>query len=458
MLKNEDGFFDLITDNLTKIFNKINDAIIIIDRHGKVVYVNEGYARIVGVDSKRVKGRDLNVNYPNDKLLKVLRTGIPIVDEEHYNDTLCSKIVASYIPLTDSSEQVIGVIGVGAPYSVYLLSKSLGSFLSTKNQIDLASSRQELPQCFDKIVGDDPRFLHCLKLAVKAAEADCTIMLRGETGVGKELFAEAIHKAGNRAKFPFVAVNCAAIPETLLESELFGYAPGAFTGARPSGRIGKFIEARGGTLFLDEIGELPLNMQAKLLRFIQERYVERVGGNEKIPIDVRIIAATNQNLELMAQQGDFRPDLYYRLQVVPLFIPSLRERQEDIPLLVTHFLDHYTKKYDKKLNISAETMEFLQQYRWPGNIRELSNVIEHMVVMCQRPTISLDYIPIQLKGEIKKAEFDCLNLNYVTESLEKEIIKKALQRVNDNKSKAIELLGISRSAFYAKLEKYGLKI
>lgn len=449
-------FFELIRENITRIFNKINDAIIIIDENGKVIYVNEGYARVVGIDSKRIQGRDVNVNYPNDKLLEVLRTGCPIEEQEHYNETLGSKIVASYFPIKDDHDQVIGVIGVGSAYPVYLLNKRLGSFLSKRKQIDFVLSRKELPRCFDKIIGDDPKFLHCLNLAANAAEADCTIMLRGETGVGKELFAEAIHKASDRAKFPFVTVNCAAIPESLLESELFGYAAGAFTGAHPSGRVGKFVEARGGTLFLDEIGELPVNMQAKLLRFLQERYIEKVGGNDKIPINVRIIAATNRNLELMAQQGDFRPDLYYRLQVVPLFIPTLRERQEDIPLLVHHFLDYYSKKYNKQIYFSPEMMEFLQEYRWPGNVRELSNVVEHMVVMCQRSTITLEHIPIHLKGDVKKLDFDTLSLNYVVESVEKEVIKKALLKTKDNKSKAIELLGISRSAFYAKLDKYKL--
>ena len=454
----DEKLYDVIKENFMRIFDKVNDAIIIVDKDGKVVYVNEGYARLVGIDRNRVQGRDLNLNHPKDKLLEVLRSGCPIEDEEHFNETLGSKIVASYLPIRDVKGQVLGVIGIGTAIPLYLLSRRLSSFFSRRNQLllSLGNSIKQLPESFKKIIGQDAKFLYCLDLAANAAEAECTIMLRGETGVGKEVFAEAIHKASCREKSPFVAVNCAAIPETLLESELFGYVGGAFTGARPSGKVGKIEEANGGTLFLDEIGDLPLNMQVKLLRFVQEKYIEKVGGNQKIPINVRIIAATNRNLELMVQQGDFRADLYYRLQVVPVFVPPLRERQEDISILVYHFLDIFSQRCNKKLSISPETMEFLQEYRWPGNIRELINVVEYSVVMCPGPTITLDYLPVQLRGEIRKTELDTLYLEYLVESLEKETIKKALKKAKFNKSNAIELLGISRSSFYAKMDKYKL--
>lgn len=453
MLQQDENLYDLIKMYITKIFDKVNDAIILVDKNGKVVYVNDSYARAVGIDKNRVIGRDLTLNYPNDKLLEVLRSGYLLEDVEHFNKTLGSKIVASYIPLHDISGQVLGVIALGTTVPVYLLSRRLSSFFSRRSKVN---SRKQLPQSFANIIGNAPRFLNCLHLAATAAEAECTIMLRGETGVGKEVFAEAIHKASSREKSPFVTVNCAAIPETLLESELFGYVGGAFTGARPSGKVGKFEEASGGTLFLDEIGELPQNMQAKLLRFIQEKYIEKVGGNQKIPINVRIVAATNRNLELMVQQGDFRADLYYRLQVVPIYIPPLRDRPEDIPLLAHHFMDLLSKKYNKRMSFLPETMEFLQEYNWPGNVRELINIVEHTVVMCPESTITLDCLPAHLSGEARKTDFDTLCLDYLVERLEKEVIKKALKKAKNNKSKAIELLGISRSSFYAKLDKYKL--
>ena len=279
-------------------------------------------------------------------------------------------------------------------------------------------------------------------------------MIRGETGSGKELIAKAIHGISKRSTFPFVEINCAAIPENLLESELFGYDSGAFTGARHSGRIGKFEMAQNGTLFLDEIGDISLSTQVKLLRFMQEKYIERIGSNRKIPINVRIIAATNRNLEQMVQQGEFREDLYYRLNVVPIFIPPLRERNGDIPILAYYFLDFFCKQYDKNLSFSSQTLEYLQDYPWPGNVRELRNVVENAVITCQEKIITPEYLNI--KDGPTKPHFSSLSLKHEVENLEKEIIKKALQIANNNRSMAIKYLGISSRTFYKKLDKYGL--
>ncbi len=281
-------------------------------------------------------------------------------------------------------------------------------------------------------------------------------MLRGETGSGKELIAKAIHESSSRSEFPFVIVNCSTIPENLLESELFGYEPGAFTGALSHGKVGKLEKAHNGTLFLDEIGDISLSTQVKLLRFTQERYIEKLGGNKKIPINVRIITATNRNLELMVQQGEFREDLYYRLNVVPIFIPPLRERYADIPVLASYFLNYYSRKYKKNLLFSPVTMEYLQEHHWPGNVRELINVIEHAVIMCQEDIITPNHLQIDINKELKKPASDNLCLNSAVNELEKTFIKKALVKAQNNKSKAIEMLGISRSAFYAKLKKYNL--
>ena len=314
--------------------------------------------------------------------MSVLKTGEQIKDE-YYDETLGYDIVAHFIPLKDADRKVKGVIGVGNENAICKINKHLRALVvGNTGKPKRKANRAEL-QAFKNIITQDPKMLHCINIAANVAKTDASVMLRGETGCGKELFAEAIHKASNRSKYPFVEINCSAIPENLLESELFGYAPGAFTGARSQGKKGKFEEAHNGTLFLDEIGDISLNTQVKLLRFTQEKYIEKLGDTKKIPVNVRIISATNRNLEQMVQQGEFRADLFYRLNVVPIFIPPLRERFIDISILASHFLNHYAKKYNKSIMLTPDAVECLQDYPWPGNVRELKNVIEHAVILCQ---------------------------------------------------------------------------
>jgi transcriptional regulator with PAS, ATPase and Fis domain len=300
--------------------------------------------------------------------------------------------------------------------------------------------------------------VHCIGLANKVAGTEASIMLRGETGSGKEVIAKAIHDASNRSTQPFVAINCSAIPENLLESELFGYVSGAFTGAKASGKIGKFEEAKNGTIFLDEIGDISLSTQVKLLRFTQEKYIEKLGENKKIPVDVRIISATNRNIEQMVQQGEFRADLYYRLNVVPIFIPPLRERFADISVLSFYFLNYYSKKYNKKLSIDPNAIECLQNYAWPGNVRELKNVIEHAVIMSQGEIITEDNFQFNITTNARAPEIKTLSLDSAVEELEKTIIKAALEKANYNRSKAARYLGISRNSFYSKIQKYKIDL
>ena len=397
--------------------------------------------------------KNLYEKYPNDKLLSVLKTGEQIKDE-YYDETLGYDIVAHFIPLKDADRKVKGVIGVGNANAICKINKHLRALVvGNTGKPKRKVNRAEL-QAFKNIISDDPKMLHCINIAANVAKTDASVMLRGETGCGKELFAEAIHKASNRSKYPFVEINCSAIPENLLESELFGYAPGAFTGARSQGKKGKFEEAHNGTLFLDEIGDISLNTQVKLLRFTQEKYIEKLGDTKKIPVNVRIISATNRNLEQMVQQGEFRADLFYRLNVVPIFIPPLRERFIDISILASHFLNHYAKKYNKSIMLTPDAVECLQDYPWPGNVRELKNVIEHAVILCQTNKITRDDLQLNVLSTPVKPEFHTLHLNTAVEKLEKTIILEALAKANNNKSKAINYLNISRSAFYAKLKKY----
>jgi transcriptional regulator with PAS, ATPase and Fis domain len=453
MAPKDEEVLKLFNDSFLSILDKINDPVIVINKDGIVIYVNSAYEYQIGISREKILHKNLYEKYPNDKLLSVLKTGEQIKDE-YYDETLGYDIVAHFIPLKDADRKVKGVIGVGNANAICKINKHLRALVvGNTGKPKRKANRAEL-QAFKNIITQDPKMLHCINIAANVAKTDASVMLRGETGCGKELFAEAIHKASNRSKYPFVEINCSAIPENLLESELFGYAPGAFTGARSQGKKGKFEEAHNGTLFLDEIGDISLNTQVKLLRFTQEKYIEKLGDTKKIPVNVRIISATNRNLEQMVQQGEFRADLFYRLNVVPIFIPPLRERFIDISILASHFLNHYAKKYNKSIMLTPDAVECLQDYPWPGNVRELKNVIEHAVILCQTNKITRDDLQLNVLSTPVKPEFHTLHLNTAVEKLEKTIILEALAKANNNKSKAINYLNISRSAFYAKLKKY----
>jgi two-component system NtrC family response regulator len=310
---------------------------------------------------------------------------------------------------------------------------------------------------FDKIVGTSEKINEVVDLAGRVAPSDASVLITGESGTGKELLAKGIHYNSTRADGPFVAVNCAAIPENLLESELFGHVKGAFTGAIRD-RDGKFEQATGGTLFLDEIGDLRVDLQSKILRAVQERQVDRVGGREPVPVDVRIIAATNRDIERAVKEGTFREDLYYRLSVITLHIPPLRERRDDIPLLADHFL----KKFNPGagVRIAPDALAVLSSYGWPGNVRELENVIQRASVLKKAETITIADLPDKLKKEKMSVENIILNLpdeGISLEDLEKNLIIKALEKYKGNQTRAAEYLGITRPTLIYRMEKYGIK-
>lgn len=457
MHNNDDRVSQLLKDSFISILENIIDPIILIDKNGYIVYVNSAYEHQLGVSREHILHKNLIEKRPSDKLIHVLETGQPIEAEAHYNETLGYDIVATFLPIKDETGQLKCVIGIGTAGPIYHLHKHLCSLVIKKQkQASYKSSNSKFHNSFKEIISHDKKMMFCLALASKVAGTEASIMLRGETGTGKEVLAKAIHEASDRAKYPFVAINCSAIPENLLESELFGYAPGAFTGASSSGKIGKFEEAQNGTLFLDEIGDISLNIQVKLLRFTQEKYIERLGGNRKIPINVRIISATHKNIEQMVQHGEFRADLYYRLNVVPIFIPPLRERYADISQLSLYYLNYYTKKYGKTLSMSPDAIELLQKYHWPGNIRELKNVIEHAVIMCQADTITSIDFQLNVDAGKKQVDPSALTLSTAVEELERNKIITALEKTYYNKSRAAKYLGISRNALYAKLTKYNI--
>jgi two-component system response regulator AtoC len=311
---------------------------------------------------------------------------------------------------------------------------------------------------FSQIIGKTPVIQQVFQTIQKIAPTDSTVLITGETGVGKELIAREIHLGSQRRDHPFVKVNCAAIPETLLESELFGYEKGAFTGA-VTNKPGRFEIAHKGTILLDEMGEIPLHLQAKLLGVIQDKSFDRVGGVKTIRVDIRIIAATNQDLQSAVQSGKFRSDLFYRLNVVPIHIPSLRERKDDLIPLVGYFLKKFAGKYLKKINnVSPEIMATFSNYDWPGNIRELENVLERMVLMSETDTLSLDQLPAEIRGAISTVEASTLKekVDTISQITEKQMIIDALKKTNQNRTKAAKLLGISRRTLQNKIKEYGL--
>lgn len=333
------------------------------------------------------------------------------------------------------------------------------SMLVSENQM----LRKELSEkyAFGSIISNSPEMENILNTAARVAASKASVMIRGESGVGKELIAKAVHYAGDRKDKPFVVVNCAAMPDTLFESELFGHEKGAFTGAAKQ-RLGKFESADGGTLFIDELGDIPLQIQVKLLRAIQFGEFERLGGNKTIKVDVRIITATNRNLEDMIKSGEFREDLYYRFNVVTILIPPLRDRKADIPALITHFISKYSDLNGKALKgISREALDSMMKYDYPGNIRELENIIQRAVVLSRDEYITISDLPknvsIGIKDNSLPDDIEIGDLNIIVESIERKLIKKALNQCFGNQSKAAELLNISERTIRYKISKYNIK-
>jgi transcriptional regulator with GAF, ATPase, and Fis domain len=334
--------------------------------------------------------------------------------------------------------------------------------------LDLATWRAQFAH---EIVGGSPEIVEALETVRQVAATDCSILITGETGTGKELFARAVHRASPRRNRPLIPVNCAAIPESLLETELFGHIKGAFTGAT-NARVGRFMSAHEGTIFLDEIGDLPLSAQAKLLRVLEERMVSPVGSDSDVPVDVRIIAATHRNLAEMVEQGKFRADLYFRLAVMPVHLPALRERPDDILTIAQLFVQRAKQKLGRNIEgLDSSARTALTGYHWPGNVRELSHVIERTVLLARKPVLSQADIPVPntrtrfaraaeesgpmtVPAGIKELGDSSLDLRSALESLERQLIDRALQRAGGNRTEAAALLGLNRTTLVEKLRKY----
>jgi DNA-binding NtrC family response regulator len=316
---------------------------------------------------------------------------------------------------------------------------------------------------FDSIIGTNDKMKKLIEQAKSVADTDTTVLIQGESGVGKEIIANAIHQTSRRKDGPFVAVNCGAIPLSLIESELFGHEKGSFTDAKET-KPGKFEQANGGTLFLDELGELPLDAQVKLLRVLEDKKITRVGGIKPFPVNVRILSATNKNLEERVQKGSFRLDLYYRLNIFPIQIPPLRERKEDIPLFIEYFINMFNSELGLNIkNISKEAVDQLINYNWPGNIRDLQNAIQSAMILCKEGIITREHLPLRIKGypglDGTKAEFDSgldENLKSINSKLEKGLIIEALNKCNYNRAETANLLKISRKTLFNKMKQHNL--
>ena len=444
----------------SEIFNCIKVGIIVVSKEGRIYFANRAYEEILGISLKKIWGRLLNEIEPGTALSKVLITKEPCKVESQLIKTVGKYVSTNIYPLY-IKDRFEGAFSVFSDVTeINQLNQEVKHMTQISEMYANQIKAKELLKEY-QIIGEHTSYINCIEKAIVSAKTDATVLLRGETGVGKEVFSRILKYNSKRNDKKFITVNCSAIPEDLLESELIGYVEGAFTGAKKGGAMGKFQLADGGTLFLDEIGDMPLSMQSKLLRVLQEGEIEKVGRQENIPVDVRIIAATNRPLESMIKEGKFRMDLYYRLNVITITIPPLRERGYDIILLANHFLDIYNIKYNKNIKISKEVYNFFMKYPWQGNVRELQNVIESIVILCSGDMAAIGDLPkfIEETHCYEKVNLESASdafpiyktLKEEISAFEKKVILETLERFKGDRKKAMEALGLPKRTFYRKL-------
>lgn len=445
---------------LKYILNNIQEAICAVDKEGKVVIWNKNAERLYGISEDEIEGKYLIDYFPDAIDARIIETKEPVKNMYHTPKEGCH-IIISAAPIYIKGE-FIGVVSTD---------RDISEIKNIQNQLRKANEKLEfLENEFSKFAGDNPGEIigkskaiqKTIEMSKQVAKTKASVLITGESGTGKEVFARAIHEYSGVEGY-FVPVNCSAIPGELFESEFFGYEEGAFTGAKKGGKIGLFELAENGTIFLDEIGDLPLFMQAKLLRVLQEKTIQRVGGEELINLNTRIISATNRNLEKMVEEGKFREDLYYRINVINIHIPPLRDRKEDIILLFNYFLKEVCYENNMEIpQIDREVIDILTEYHWEGNARELKNVVEYMVFLNKTSLITKNLLPRNIRkslveeNRVKDEIGDTLDLNVSVEALEISLIERALEITEGNKSKAAELLNIPRTTLHSKIKHYGL--
>ncbi len=450
---------DLIR-TMEKIFDPIPIPIILVDGEMKVQLINRAFARFLNFDKKDMLGKNALEIDRNTRWPAVFKNKQAEIAWKHTFVNGKTAIVHR-IPVLDEAGNVAYGFGMVLFETVENMKEIIQTnrLLESKiRQYEKVLSRMNAAKyTWDHIYGQSPAFLETVKMAQKASQTVTHVLLTGESGTGKELFAHAIHHSSQRQAGPFIKVNCAAIPAQLIESELFGYEGGAFTGAREKGKQGKFEIADGGSIFLDEIGDLPLDMQAKLLRVLQEKEIERISSSQTIQVDCRVIAATNRNLKKMCSNGQFRSDLYFRLNVMSIQIPSLRERMEDLKGLVDVLLGKLSLKLDrKKSTVSHAALSALENYHWPGNVRELENMLERAMILADQDIIEPVHLALPQIVSETPADGSVRSLKTAVETAEKNAIRVCLNQVNGNRSEAARILGISRSALYDRIKKYNI--
>jgi len=445
-----------ITYNEKLILNSLNEGILIIDNEGTVLFINDAYKRITQTNDEEILGQPLYKVRPGSKLSDVVKTGQAILRAPRYFNNI--EYMTNMCPIKDDEGQTLGGISsIIEMDEIYRLNQELERFKSKLAQLEQLNRRGRTAKySFEDIVFADPESGHIIQLAKRMSKRDASILITGESGTGKELYANSIHNESERSRKPFVAVNCATFDSNLLESELFGYEEGAFTGAKKGGKAGLFKITDGGTIFLDEIAELDYKLQARLLRVLQEGTIRPLGSKKEVKIDVRVIAATNKDLLEMIKKKQFREDLYYRIAVIPLHIPPLRQRKQDILPLVQSFLKEIIQQDKMVLQYSPEALRLLENYDWPGNIRELKNAVNYSSFLAEDNAILPIHLPLAIQAEgMRNNMIYQPKLKDVVKNFEVREIKKVLAVFGDTlegKKKAAKYLGISLATLYNKLE------
>lgn len=461
-LSNELDVVKNINKDLDAVIESVDDGIVVANDEGYILRANQAYLRMAGIAQSEFVGKHVQelfkqgyLNRSVSQMVIERRARVTIVDVRNGKELLMTGN-----PIFNEDGQLVRV--VTAVRDVTELN-SLKAKLAESEQMrerylsELEHWRSQ--QSFHQIITQNPEMQNKVNMAFHIARVDSTVLILGESGVGKELIAELIHRASRRSKNPYIKINCGAIPANLLESEFFGYDPGAFTGAQKEGKPGLFELAQGGTLFLDEVGELPLDMQVKVLRALQDKEITRIGGKKSISLDVRFVAATNRDLEEMVRNKTFREDLYYRLNVVPIILPPLRKRKEDILPLVTEFVQKFNTRYGFQKWIDPGAMQIFVNYDWPGNVRELENTIERIVVTSHEDQITQEIVkslsPVLARLDQSKGS-QAVSLQDHLEEEEKRLIAEAYREAGSTR-KAAALLKISQSNMVKKMNKYGIK-
>jgi PAS domain S-box-containing protein len=429
------------------VMESISEGIIALDSNNQIIHVNNRVCNLLGIDSDNCIGQNLATILPdNNYLQNIVSASRRIFGETVLikTQTEKKKFLMNCSPLCFGDSNKLP----GAAIVLHELHNIVKKIMRPRASIT-----------FDSLIGKSSAFQLVIEQAKMAAETNSSVLLLGESGVGKELFAQAIHNASDRKGETFITINCGAIPKDLISSELFGYEEGAFTGARKGGHPGKFELADQGTIFLDEIGEMPIDLQASLLRVLEDKTIVRVGGKDVIPTNIRLISATNKDLLQEVKDRHFRNDLYYRLNVLSINIPPLRERKGDIPILLDYFIKSISSRVGKLINkVDPAVLDLLLNYNWPGNVRELSNIVERAVNLSRNETLSVDLLPQELKGLASSTNISVWDKTPTKENVEEQLIRNYLLKFGDNKSDVAKALNISRSSLYRKMTKYRIMV